>query len=938
MLPEIEKFRSKYPDYNDLDDTALATMLGEKYPDNYGDLVGKVRQQSQDKFAGDLPSKTREPGYVIDTERKQLLLNELNRRENIKSDKPGMLDYLMEIMSTNPTEAISGMLSGESMKEQTKLHDAMPVNDALIGGADAGLTVGNMLLTEGVAGIAGTAKAVTSGADEAGKTIEGIRGALEYEPKSESGKKVLDSVGKMMERPVEVIGGAVNKIADTAYEVGGPKVGPYLGAGVKTLAVAIPEMLQLGGTLFAKKLFLRKILNKAKVTDLIDNAGMLKKEISGATRSAGIPDEEVLKLLPREATEQTARAKLFEESGVRASKGEISRDYKQLSKEQRLFESSEDSSAEPFRQFKLKQSEDIKKKLDDSFGVGFSKEESGQLVQEALEGRKDMLWSEKQELYDLAATNIKEKGYKDVPIFIDDIKETLPDAKRLRDLNRSSDGKAGAVMDTLAEYGVIDATEDMIKRGIEPEILSIDNYSSLDQALNRLYKSDTSGAVSIITRPVQKALQKEVDEMGSAFEKAGLSKDVTDPLKGKPRRIKTKDPLAKEARKYKSAEEFVNNKLPDSEYVTVYHKTDSPIEDFGKKPIYSKENAGELFVSNRPTGQAEGYGKNTLELRVKKNKLEIDDEFPSGEEHYTIDTKEADKALKTKAQLTETWNKAQKGKTATRYKDPKGFAESKKEVQKEPVKDKPMMGFKDLKKDVIEPLQKAKETVRQLKTEFDPKSLTGKLIDTKKNSAVQVIEASKVYDKLSSRATPIEDVRKVVNSLSKSGKNGKKALASLQSTTILDLMEAGFKTQSKEVSGVPIFNSPKFKKRVEAIGQDKLDVIFRNNRESLRAIRNIDKIASDLIYPAGSVPKGSSTYMLDFFNKMGLTAVAGKMGGHLLMEVLKKIVEPVTSGVSARQAQKVSPQVVKIKSMVSEHYPGLFGALIGSKSLEKEKK
>jgi hypothetical protein len=39
---ELQNFRSKYPDYNDMDDATLAGKLAEKYPDAYGDLPQRV--------------------------------------------------------------------------------------------------------------------------------------------------------------------------------------------------------------------------------------------------------------------------------------------------------------------------------------------------------------------------------------------------------------------------------------------------------------------------------------------------------------------------------------------------------------------------------------------------------------------------------------------------------------------------------------------------------------------------------------------------------------------------------------------------------------------------------------------------------------------------------------------------------------------------------
>jgi hypothetical protein len=116
--------------------------------------------------------------------------------------------------------------------------------------------------------------------------------------------------------------------------------------------------------------------------------------------------------------------------------------------------------------------------------------------------------------------------------------------------------------------------------------------------------------------------------------------------------------LEAEARKYKTADKFVKAKTPN--YITVYHRTNSPIETFGKGGIFSKENANEFFVSNKKNGQAEGYGKNVIELRVKKSDLSINDEFPSGEKHYTLNTSKADNYLKIKSRLTDIWNKANK--------------------------------------------------------------------------------------------------------------------------------------------------------------------------------------------------------------------------------------------------------------------------------------
>lgn len=48
-IPELVKFREKYPQYEDMDDASLAKSLATKYPDAYGDLVDKISTSTQDK-------------------------------------------------------------------------------------------------------------------------------------------------------------------------------------------------------------------------------------------------------------------------------------------------------------------------------------------------------------------------------------------------------------------------------------------------------------------------------------------------------------------------------------------------------------------------------------------------------------------------------------------------------------------------------------------------------------------------------------------------------------------------------------------------------------------------------------------------------------------------------------------------------------------------
>jgi len=50
----------------------------------------------------------------------------------------------------------------------------------------------------------------------------------------------------------------------------------------------------------------------------------------------------------------------------------------------------------------------------------------------------------------------------------------------------------------------------------------------------------------------------------------------------------------------------------------------------------SKENTQSVYFSTDPKGQATGYGEAVVHVRVPRHWAQLDDEFPSGEQHYTV--------------------------------------------------------------------------------------------------------------------------------------------------------------------------------------------------------------------------------------------------------------------------------------------------------------
>lgn len=170
-------------------------------------------------------------------------------------------------------------------------------------------------------------------------------------------------------------------------------------------------------------------------------------------------------------------------------------------------------------------------------------------------------------------------------------------------------------------------------------------------------------------------------------------------------------------------------------------------------------------------------------------------------------------------------------------------------------------------RNIVDNLYAANDLWRQLNQEFTDKDLVGKLIKKSSDNITPSIEASNVYYELAKKGTPFEKVGKVVNTLRKSGNKGSIALQNLQDSTMLDLIEAGYSTQSRTIEGVPIFNPGAFRKRVDQLGKDKINIIFGGNRLALNKIKNIEYISKRLQPAAEATPKGSGIFVKELLGK-----------------------------------------------------------------------
>lgn len=544
--------------------------------------------------------------------------------------------------------------------------------------------------------------------------------------------------------------------------------GAGLGAGIGMGAeILFPVIGRLGSKIF------RKVTGRAPKGALIDLTGNPTPEFKEALDASGITYEELVSgasdmvknQKPGAEPGQVARASLFKQEGIPATKGEITKSFEQLTKEQRLLESPGELASEPFRQFKLKQSESIKESIKKGIGFEPDKEETGQLIYDALTGRKKLLRTQKNQLYKEAAESANEVG--GIPIISDGMKEAIPDAMTMERLNILDESGVKQLDNWLTRFGIKDPTDAMIEKGFKTEPLNIENFELFRQGLNHIGKS--SDAINVAVGPIKNALDLELDELASILP---------------------------------------GNKIPQK---------------------------------------------------------------------------------------------------------------------------------------VFESLKEARSTVRTLKTEFSPQSIVGRIIDTKKDGVTQIIEASKVYDTIARKSQPVETVRSIISSLNKSGDKGKQAISSLQASTILDLIDSGFGTESRKISGIKVFNPIAFKNRLKAIGQDKVDAIFSNEKEILKKLGNITNIATELIPPSGTQPKGSASVILDLANRLGFVSLSTKIpGGSFVLGGLKKIAEPIKVGIDVSKSLKSDPEVIKMVSLIERQLPGISSALaipaIIGLSNEQEKK
>lgn len=214
-----------------------------------------------------------------------------------------------------------------------------------------------------------------------------------------------------------------------------------------------------------------------------------------------------------------------------------------------------------------------------------------------------------------------------------------------------------------------------------------------------------------------------------------------------------------------------------------------------------------------------------------------------------------------------------------------------------------------------------------LKTEFDPKSLTNQLIESKSyQSRIPKIEDSKVYDKMVARSTPVEEFERVVKSLDRAASKGKRAKQQIKSRMMLDLIDSGFGAKSRKIDGEQIFGANAFMKRFEQL-EPKLKSVM--TEAEFNKVKRFAEDAKDLQPPSGAMPKGSAGFFIDSMQKAGLLGLLSSIpyAGAASAEFLRDIGRTSADIKAFNKAVKAKPELKDAVNLLATDYPSLAVAL-----------
>lgn len=218
----------------------------------------------------------------------------------------------------------------------------------------------------------------------------------------------------------------------------------------------------------------------------------------------------------------------------------------------------------------------------------------------------------------------------------------------------------------------------------------------------------------------------------------------------------------------------------------------------------------------------------------------------------------------------------------------------------------------------LKPLQEARKTIRTIKTEFSPESITGKLTGVKKDGVTPVIEASQAIKKVLGDNIPIENLERTLESLGKAGNKGRQAVDAMQASVILKALDDALKSPSRKTAGIETIGGNQFAKSLEKFGDKKLDLLFKDKPELLKQLRELKQIAKDMSPEFAAVPKGSAPIILDIAKRASRLPIAAAA-----WDAIRFITTAGADDRAIRNAIKAQPNLRKTIRFIESEYPSL---------------
>lgn len=313
--------------------------------------------------------------------------------------------------------------------------------------------------------------------------------------------------------------------------------------------------------------------------------GQMAKVTPQAVKAADLASKATAPVRPKGKPVEVIQA---EQSGIPITEGEALKStqsgFDKLKQEQFLLEQSGEA-GDTMRAFKLNQSREIKKYLED-----ISPEQAGEVgaaVKDAIQLRENSARFKRAQAYDTLAEVTKDI---DVELSKRPILDAFPEPGEFRDFAATKTGEYNALRGLMEEFGIINGDGK-----IPVENLSISNQERFRKRLASIEDGDPTGATSRIVGPIRQALDSEFELASNALEKTGAPDVALAAKNARLSHVALKTEFDDKALVSQLiADKSFKSRVPSIEESQVYSKLvakSTPIEQFDKV-IKSLDRAG----------------------------------------------------------------------------------------------------------------------------------------------------------------------------------------------------------------------------------------------------------------------------------------------------------------------------------------------------------